>query len=236
MSTLMAKNGRIIGGVPTVSDFKDWELVPSLKNNGDSWVAPSDGFLNLVIADNSATTEYTYVLEREFNDNAPIMSIMLVNGANGGTYTNETAVKKGHTYRISTNINNNTFRFRPVDIFGSSGDTPDTSEINVYPQFPSGVESYLDGIRLFKNGNICQLFVSVKITATAVGQNFSIPITLPNNCRVVGGGKLGSVMSNGAATGSIVVNLFHTSNSIDIYADKTGTTYAIGCMTYISEG
>ena len=94
--------------------FHDWQTIPNFSANGDTWTAPSDGYVNIVVADMSTSTEYVYLLEN--SDLVPCCSLMLLTGANGGTFTNGTTVKKGNSYRLSTNISTSNIRFRAFDV------------------------------------------------------------------------------------------------------------------------
>ena len=94
--------------------FGGWESIPNFSVNGDRWTATSDGFITIRIADSSTATEYVYITDESLS--AVVATVTLLGGAQGATYANSFPVRKGVSYRISTNISTATFLFMPLNV------------------------------------------------------------------------------------------------------------------------
>ena len=94
--------------------FKTWESITGFNNNNDTWTAPSDGFIKLMIGDISTTIEYIYVQDIDIHEY--VCNLTLVDGAKGGWHVEIGAVQKGHTYALGTNLSGITIKYMPFDV------------------------------------------------------------------------------------------------------------------------
>lgn len=94
--------------------FHDWQTINSFSTNGDSWTAPSDGFLSFAISDTSSTIEYSYI--KEAGVLLAVGSLLLLQGAQGGVWVNTIPVQKGKTYTLDSNAPTTQCRFMPFDV------------------------------------------------------------------------------------------------------------------------
>ena len=94
--------------------FHDWQSITGFNNNNDTWTAPSDGFIKLMIRDVSTTLEYIYIQDMTLHEY--ICNLTLVDGAKGGWHVEVGAVQKGRTYALATNLSMITIKFMPFDV------------------------------------------------------------------------------------------------------------------------
>ena len=94
--------------------FHNWESITGFNNNNDTWTAPSDGFIKLLIGDISTTMEYIYIQDRDISEY--ICNLTLIDGARGAWFVEIGAVQKGHTYALTTNLTGITIKYMPFDV------------------------------------------------------------------------------------------------------------------------
>jgi len=111
---IRVEDGKYVGSPLPKPYFHNWESITGFNNNNDTWTAPSDGFIKLMIGDTSTTTEYIYV--QDTNMREYVCNLMLVDGAKGGWYIEVGVVQKGRTYALATNLTNITLKFMPFDV------------------------------------------------------------------------------------------------------------------------
>lgn len=94
--------------------FKDWENVANFSSNGDTWTAPSDGFILVLASDNLTTSEYAYIRDVAMG-NMNICCIACLNGTQGLTFSNMAPIQKGKQYVIRTSFSSITVKFMAYD-------------------------------------------------------------------------------------------------------------------------
>lgn len=95
---------------------------------------------------------------------------------------------------------------------------------------PSNVTEHSQGFKAYKAGNVIMLNFSFKITGATAGTLCRIPYSVLNAYKTKYG--LDVMCDNGNYTG--YTKTFISSSNIDIYPQESGTTYAIGVVTYIA--
>jgi hypothetical protein len=95
-------------------EFGAWESVPNFSVNGDRWTATSDGFMTIRIADNSTAAEYVYITDESLG--GVVATVTLLDGPMGASFANSFPVRKGISYRLSTNISTAVFLFMPLNV------------------------------------------------------------------------------------------------------------------------
>lgn len=73
---------------------------------------------------------------------------------------------------------------------------------------------------------------SFKLEGATVGKVYSIAVNLPTSCLPPYASIQSVMASNGSTTGSTGVN-YSSDSGFTIYADRDGTTYAIGTLMYL---
>jgi hypothetical protein len=76
------------------------------------------------------------------------------------------------------------------------------------------------------------IFFGFKLENATIGKQYDIHVNVPNTCTPPNSSMLSAVATNGDLTGSVNIS-YSQSNGFSVYADKAGTTYAIGSLTYI---
>lgn len=101
---------------------------------------------------------------------------------------------------------------------------------STYLTLPSKVSIHNNNCRISKYGKVCTISFSFKITNAVAGEQISVLLTFPPEIRSPREYSL--ILSDGTVSGYTPFNF--KPNSIDIFPQKAGTTYAIGTCTYIN--
>lgn len=73
-----------------------YSLLNEFRNNGDTWTAPSDGFINFKTDEAIAGLCYVYLLK----GSSPLATIVCKDGTGGLTYSAFCPIEKGGTYSL----------------------------------------------------------------------------------------------------------------------------------------
>lgn len=94
--------------------FHNWVQLSGFENNNDTWTAPCDGFISIVLNQNVSTTEYAYIFDGALGMYAT--TLVIPNGPQGYAYSNSAPVQKNRQYTLQTNVSNVYITFMPYDV------------------------------------------------------------------------------------------------------------------------
>ena len=79
---------------------------------------------------------------------------------------------------------------------------------------------------------VVSIYFGFKLENATVGKAYTISTNIPATCAPPYSARLSAVATNGDTTGSVNVS-YAQATGFSVYADKAGTTYAIGTLIYI---